>query len=236
MEKNGDGMVVGCDKMLNFDGEAVMQFFVTHLNRPTLAVHINGYHVERRVRHHTRSNGTHYTTTENVNVDDFNFTIDATAFVKPDWNFLYSHPKTFHETIQAYAVNKSTIKSIQLLKNIDWDYEALKQALTNLVRSTGYRHNIVISFRKSHDKITVRNDSFLSNLSNNTCAKVLCVLSCLWIIAWPVKKCLDYEDENSITASYSMLMSGSEFYGRNAPSVINHVMQKTRNQNLIPSM
>ena len=42
----------------------------------------------------------------------------------------------------------------------------------------------------------------MTRCAENDCVKILCVISCLWIIGWPLKMMLGYEDDSSLTAYY----------------------------------
>ena len=42
----------------------------------------------------------------------------------------------------------------------------------------------------------------MTRCAENDCVKIMCVISCLWIIGWPLKMMLGYEDDSSLTAYY----------------------------------
>jgi hypothetical protein len=42
----------------------------------------------------------------------------------------------------------------------------------------------------------------MTRCAENDCVKIMCVISCLWIIGWPLKLMLGYEDNSSLTAYY----------------------------------
>ena len=50
--------------------------------------------------------------------------------------------------------------------------------------------------------VNFRYDSALSRCAENDVMKVFCVVTCLWIIGWPLKLMLGYDDDTSLTAYY----------------------------------
>ena len=42
----------------------------------------------------------------------------------------------------------------------------------------------------------------MTRCANNDCVKIMCIVSCLWIIGWPLKLMLGYDDNSSLTAYY----------------------------------
>ena len=50
-----------------------------------------------------------------------------------------------------------------------------------------------------------RYDNAMTRCAENDCVKILCIVSCLWIIGWPLKLMLGYDDDSSLTAYYRLL-------------------------------
>jgi hypothetical protein len=91
---------------------------------------------------------------------------------------------------------------------------------------------------------------------NNTSIRVFCGVSCLWIVAWPFLKLLQYDDSESLTAHFrhglsietafvlcfclpiacgttrrhsvlcSMAVQWTDFFQRNAPQIYRHAHLK----------
>jgi hypothetical protein len=51
-----------------------------------------------------------------------------------------------------------------------------------------------------------RYDNAMTRCAENDCVKILCIVSCLWIIGWPLKLMLGYDDNSSLTAYYRLLL------------------------------
>ncbi len=46
----------------------------------------------------------------------------------------------------------------------------------------------------------------MTRCAENDCVKIMCIVSCLWIIGWPLKMMLGYDDSSSLTAYYRCVL------------------------------
>ena len=59
---------------------------------------------------------------------------------------------------------------------------------------------------KSSHEVQFRYDNLQTRCAENSGVKILCVVSCLWIIGWPLKYMLGYDDDASLTAYYRLVI------------------------------
>lgn len=80
-----------------------------------------------------------------------------------------------------------------------------------------------------NNRIISRSSSNLSRFSNSLLVRVLCILTCLWIIFGPIYLCLRSAGsvEDKIVADYTMLMSGDDFIRCNAAMITNAAMTRS---------
>ena len=45
-------------------------------------------------------------------------------------------------------------------------------------------------------------DNCITRTANNDGVKCFCIVSCLWIVGWPLKWALGYDDDHSLTAYF----------------------------------
>ncbi|KAJ3096172.1 hypothetical protein HDU97_006178 [Phlyctochytrium planicorne] len=96
-ERKADGISTA-DPIVQDNPDELFRFFMTHLlEKPGLLVQVTGTHQESHQVHetHTDSDGhVHHThRTEVRTVTDFTFSVDASAFVQPDWTAIFALPK-----------------------------------------------------------------------------------------------------------------------------------------------
>jgi hypothetical protein len=81
-----------------------------------------------------------------------------------------------------------------------------------------------------NNRISARSSSKLSRFSSSTLVRVLCVLSCLFLIFGPIYLCLRSagSTKDKIVADYSMVASTDTFLRLNAGVIANAVMGRSR--------
>ena len=167
---------------------------------------------------------------------DFHFSIDLAPYICDHWwrvAVVRSKEATksneyvsFRDALEQYTHLDRSIKHITLRKQIyGWDYSALRNSIIGLVRSTGYRESVDVSFPVSATDIIARSPSKLSQYSSSTCVRVLCVLSCLWIIFAPIYCCLNRmgTTRDRIAADFSILATPEIFLQKNAALIVQAV-------------
>ncbi|KAK6359747.1 hypothetical protein TWF696_000886 [Orbilia brochopaga] len=96
-------------------------------------------------------------------------------------------PKTVRDWADDYCANPSICKEFVMEKVCPgYNTEYLKTRLTQLIQSTNYAGDIVISFPTTHNKVKIRPANKLTNLRYNRAVRWFCYLTFLWLITWPV--------------------------------------------------
>jgi hypothetical protein len=132
------------------------------------------------------------TETYTVTVVVFNFTLDASRFVAPNWSRIVcvpepgKDPQTYRQTLEEYTQSQNWFKSIYMTKQVLWDFAPLKASLEYAIRQTGYPHRVFVSFPLKADKIRASSSHIAGRISRDKCARICCVISCLCIIFGPI--------------------------------------------------
>ncbi len=162
---------------------------MTNLNSPALFININGSHQNRYTSRDSNGN----TTTHTETVYDFKIDLDISHYISPIWSKIVCQPrpgsnefKTFRQVLEEYCQTKKTFKDIILRKQVVWAYYEIYMICYNIVRSTGYCHNVSISFTNRADEVQVHTGNAWNKMANSVCCRVMCVLSCLCVIFWPI--------------------------------------------------
>mmetsp|Transcript_33990 Transcript_33990/g.56251 ORF Transcript_33990/g.56251 Transcript_33990/m.56251 type:complete len:490 (-) Transcript_33990:227-1696(-) len=178
--------IKSCDERLQ-GGPAGMDeltlFFNTHNTRPLVGVQCHGWHKERRTRQvtHTDKEGRMHRRTEEylVTVTDFDYKIDLTAFVFP-FGFIDSVDErglSPTELMGKYLSDVNLLKSLELRKEVQFDYEALRRQVHGYLRYLGWRRGLTISFPKANYTIRVYQHNWLSQMWENCLCNMLCHLT-----------------------------------------------------------
>ncbi|RKP17940.1 hypothetical protein ROZALSC1DRAFT_30307, partial [Rozella allomycis CSF55] len=239
-ERENDGDIKSFDKSLDYSKEELWKFFLTHLNPPRVFIAARGYHHE--TRHHTvytkdADGRTHSSVrTETITVEDFNFSIDISSFVQKQWSALVVVPekdgsyRVFSEVLDSYASSENKLKQIILRKQLDWDVQGAINMVYNVIRMTGYNHEVSVTMKLGADKIKVYSSSAISSLANNTCVRVMCFLTCLWIIFMPTYLIARKNIDNKIVCKFQMVISVEELYRRNYHVIYATVVSRSKNR------
>ncbi|KAI9208892.1 uncharacterized protein BJ171DRAFT_437614 [Polychytrium aggregatum] len=171
--------------------EELWKFFLSHLSKPTLLVHILGQHEETYTEVVHGDNGTRVETRSRT-VTDFSFNFDVSHYIAPAWSRVVCIPKqgkpsqNYRQALEEFTFSSNIFKEIHMVKQVFWDYPSLTNAIVSAIRRTGYPHRIMVSYPLKNAKIWVFSDHPLSKMAHNTCVNVLCVLTCMCIIFWPI--------------------------------------------------
>jgi hypothetical protein len=119
-----------------------------------------------------------------------------------------------------------------LKKQVIWEYNEFANVLEYCVRNTGYMGDIKITFPVENDCIYVYSSNEYHKLSHNKFIRILCFISCLWVIFLPIYVWFRKRNSNRIVADYQMNISKEEAYSRN----YYHIQSLVRNrvQNSLP--
>ena len=193
IKTNGDGDIESFDGCLDRDAKELFHYFMSYMQAPQMNVYIQGTHTERRV-HTRRVNKKTKRQVRHVTVVDFNFTIDISALIDPEWSRLVCLQEgnvmdEWKQVLESYTKSNNAFKEIHMTKQPIWDYEQLKLALINCVRSTGYTHRIRVSFLPRAEKVSAFSSGFMSKMAHEKGCQWLMLLSCLCIVLCPIYYC-----------------------------------------------
>ncbi|KAJ3190578.1 hypothetical protein HK101_008587 [Irineochytrium annulatum] len=230
-KRTSAGCVETHDPILDSNPDELYRFFMTHLvEKPALIVRITGSHTESHTRTETTTNAdgstSTHTVTETRTVTDFSFRMDASNYVAPDWERCVARARKnkpqdsdfgqWREVLEAYTSSTNQLKEIHLKKEIIWDYANLTPQLRALVRMTGYRNDIHISYEHRAHEISVYSSSEIMKLSRACWMRTLCVITCLWIIFLPAFLIARRNVKDRLHAYYNCVAPASVFYNNNA--------------------
>ncbi|CAF1084003.1 unnamed protein product, partial [Didymodactylos carnosus] len=203
IERNKNG-IISLDPLLNNNPDELWRYFMTYLTeKPNVVVVVHGYHTESYIAYEQYRDANGNFSTRPVHrskqVDDFNFTVDITPYINAKWSRVVVRANgtdnedsiTLRDCLEQYTRSTKKIKQLTLEKQIDgWRLQDVKDNIKVLLRQTGYRHHITVTFPLTNYKIVARGSNKISKFANNTCARLTCVLTCLWIVFLPVYLCM----------------------------------------------
>ncbi|KAJ9087025.1 hypothetical protein DSO57_1037368 [Entomophthora muscae] len=121
-------------------------------------------------------------------------------------------PKKVEDVLAEHISASNNLKKIVLKKEVVWDYEWLDQALTSAIRSRGFRHQLQISYRLENYKVKVISDNARSRFYNHPATKVLCVITCLCVIAWPLAYFYGRKHQRTLISAFTMNLTPQEWF------------------------
>ncbi|KAF1806998.1 hypothetical protein V8B55DRAFT_1461420 [Mucor lusitanicus] len=224
--------IISRDKHINQDGEALLQFLCQHNKPPRMKIHFYGYHEETVWVSQSTRNSDGELVEERVpstrRIDDFEFDIDCSDNISNVCQGIYILPnpktgeqKTLRQLCDEYCHSKNKLKELKLTKQVDWDYNGLTRALTSAIRDSGFYEHVEITYVMENHEIVVKTDYSISRWVDNRWIKLALILSCLWIIVYPLvwlfKKKFGHSD---LKSAWNMNISERDWYGLHIQDVI----------------
>lgn len=240
----GEDGVYSHDPTLDYDAEELWRYLTSNLAPPRVEIRLLGSHTETRTRvvtTTTKSRVEKYTET----ITDCDFHVDVTKYVLPHWSRIVAHPSgrgrsstaTVRATLEEYTSSRNAFKEFHLEKHVMWDYDRVKQLLTDLLRSStahGRRHvKISVAFPKRDWKVSAFASNRYSRAAHSTLVRVLCIMSWLWIIFLPAWAIARKRMKNRLTCEYAMAVNADEFYGRNWFQIHSAILRRCQGQHLV---
>jgi hypothetical protein len=71
-----------------------------------------------------------------------------------------------------------------------WDYAELSTVIHAAVRQVGFRKQITISYPMTEHTVKVKSSSKLARTARDPCVKLLCIMTCLWVVFLPIYCCI----------------------------------------------
>ena len=176
-----DGMqgIKSCDERLQTSVDELLLFFNTHNSRPLVGCAVEGWHHEtrhRRVRVEDGDGKHHYKTETYVEkVTDFQYKIDLTSFVYP-FGYIVSvdeNKLSVPQLCQKFVDDKNLLKSLQMKKEVHFDFKQLHAMVYGYIRSLGWRRGLTVSFPQANNSVRVYNENMLSEMWENCCCNCL---------------------------------------------------------------
>lgn len=204
------------DSVLNKDKDALLDFFIKNCTPPRMKIRIYGYHMVT-VRH-TDSKGKSHTRQERRT--DFDLYYDLSPLISPIGT-IYAIPDkdnvmlTVPEIIQRYIATDNTFKSLTLRKHPVWDYHGLTNAIVGAIRANGYFENVEVTFPMENHKMTIESDSGLNKARRSTVTKIFCILSCLWVFAYPIFLMARKKYDGTLRADFQMGLTAEQWFSMN---------------------
>ncbi|UJR27841.1 hypothetical protein I4U23_009107 [Adineta vaga] len=245
VERKQEG-VLSFDPIIDRNPDQLWLYFMTYLNeKPALGVNIHGYRIEHYTTYEQQrsADGSYHTRPvhHTRQVTDFNFTLDLSAYVTQQWWRVAVIPSkktmqsgemiSLRDAVEQYTRSEKNIKEIICQKQlVGWNFHELQDRIKVLIYSTGYRNHINVTFTVNNNRIAARSSSKMSRFSNSTVVRVLCVISCLFLIFGPIYLCLRSagSTRDRIVADYSMAAPVDTFLHFNAGIIANAAMGRSR--------
>ncbi|KAI9499655.1 hypothetical protein BDB00DRAFT_735220, partial [Zychaea mexicana] len=199
-----DGTIQSRDTHLNHDGEALLQFLKQRNTAPLMAVRFYGYHEEThwRTRSTRDQDGNLVEEREPVTrrIDDFCFEIDCSNYVSPNCEGMYVLPDR----------KTGFTKSVRELCD---DYVHERNQLKEL------RLTKVVDW--DYAQLT---RGKVSRLADNWMVRWFFILTCLWILTWPILwLCRKKFGHNSLQSKWKMAVSERDWYNEKVQEVLGQV-------------
>lgn len=221
------------DPELNSDSELLQSFFYSNNTKPRLFVDIEGFEIENineefrsvdlegstRTTNQTRSSTKYY----------FQLSLEVTQYISNLGSIQFANENSSNSSqslsklFEDYIKDENKLKAFKIVKKVNWDYEALTKALTYLIRSRGFRHNIQIIYRLENNIMKVSSDSQTAGCLSHPLSQVLCVLSCLCLIAWPIAKLYRKTHGKQLISSFPVTINPQQWYQNNMFAIISAV-------------
>ncbi|GBC10639.1 hypothetical protein RclHR1_00980016 [Rhizophagus clarus] len=223
--------VTSHDPKLNSEPESLLRFFMEHNDKPEMAIKIHGYHTETVDDSYTSTdsegNRTVHYQSRTVERTDFNFTFDLTEYVSINGIIRTisknNNQKEVLELLSDYVKNESTLKNIEMKKVVIWDYESLTKAISTVIRQQGYRNNLRVTFPLRNHIVHVESDHKFARFARNIWTKILCIITCLWIIFFPIFWLYRNSIKKQIRSDFTMTISEKDWFDKNVNSIVANV-------------
>jgi len=171
--------VKSCDPVLQTSVEEVIKYLQTYNTRPLLFMQCHGYHTETRQvkEHYTDKDGHDHTRyrTETYTVTDFDYKVDITQYIFP-FGYMQSvdGDMSIPDIVKAYHKDKNCLKSLQMMKEIDFDFSGLKHKVEKHFRGKLHWHRgLQISFPRMNHSVRVWQQNCCSSIWENCCLRCL---------------------------------------------------------------
>nr|CAG8639071.1 6097_t:CDS:1 [Entrophospora candida] len=227
--------VTTCEPKLNREPESLYRFMLAHNDKPNMAIKIHGYHYETRhyTYTYTDANGNiqYGTRSETYVVTDFLITIDLSEYVLPNGT-IHAIPNKKNpdpqimDIVNEYINHENKLKEFIMKKTVLWDYQSLTKAISTSIRLHGFHRFLEITYPLQNHKVKVQSDHKFAKFTRNTFTQVLCVVTCVCIVFWPLFWLYKKSFKNQIRSDFCMSISTRDWYDKH----IYYILGEIRNQ------
>ncbi|GES81160.1 ABC transporter [Rhizophagus clarus] len=206
--------VISKDPKLNKDPKQLYNFFKSNNDKPEMAITIHGYRTEEKDGKTQVISGSHGYEYEKrdmntVEITDFSIKIDLSDHILPQ---------------EEYCNSSVGFKEIEMIKVIIWDYDSLSKVIATIIRQQHYYNNIKISYPLRNNVVKVQSTSTLYSFTKNKWIKIFCLLTCLWIIFWPIWWLYRKVYSVQIKSEFRMKIKTKEWFENN----VSHIVSKAK--------
>ncbi|KAJ9070880.1 hypothetical protein DSO57_1002940 [Entomophthora muscae] len=239
--KSSSEGISSADPLLNNDANLLSLFFKSNNTSPRMWVEIIGYETVVTYTTTTGSNGQMIHNRREDKKIHFKLAYDVSQLISQAGTMhtpvpkegpsKEGPPKKVEDVLAEHTSSSNNLKSIALKKEVVWDYEWLDQALTAAIRSRGFKYQLQISYRLENYYVKVICDHATSRFLNHPVTKVLCVLTCLCVVAWPIAYFYGRKHQRMLISDFTMNLTPQEWF-----NTIYDSLMKTPLQTSILSM
>ncbi|CAB4397523.1 unnamed protein product [Rhizophagus irregularis] len=235
LEKTDFG-VISKDPKLNKEPKILYDFFLSNNDKSEMAITIHGYRTEEKDGTTHVISGSHGYEYEKrdvntVEITDFIFKIDLSDHIlsqgeistippKDDDDYDIKDSNDIMQVLEEYCNSGVGFKEIEMIKVIIWDYEPLSKVIATIIRQQHYYNNIKISYPLRNNIVKVQSTSTLYSFTKNKWIKLFCLLTCLWIIFWPIWWLYRKFYTVQIKSEFRMKISTKEWFENNVSYIV----------------
>jgi hypothetical protein len=106
---------------------------------------------------------------------------------------------------------------------VQWDFTELQQAIIGAIRNAGFYKQITITFPKQQHEVSVHSAHCMGRFARNTWVRVLCVLSCLWVVACPIYMCSRHRMADTLLADFKMRITPKDWFYTNYQTIMMNI-------------
>ncbi|KAI3629691.1 hypothetical protein MIR68_011126 [Amoeboaphelidium protococcarum] len=254
VDRNYSG-VVSYSQQLTKSADALLEYlFLYGQERPQLKLIITGSHEELRqtlgvghnhnlnhhdhhhhhqdnhIRHHHHHH--HNQHVQKAHIVDFKLDLDISGFVSEQWSACLLNGPDLKWKLEEFVNSDSSMKEIECGKSISgWNIEQLLNQISWVVRTQAMYptdRKLKIEFQVGNSVIKACSNTSAMKMSNSVLVQILCFLSCLWLIVYPIFLCMRSSFNQVLYFDYNVKVDQNDFIHRITPTIQDAVMNKRK--------
>jgi hypothetical protein len=197
------------DERLNQKGE-MSNYFETYSSRPQVLVTVWGHHTETRHSGSGKNRRSH-----TVTITDFRYSFELTPYILPG-----TIDGSKDKIIEGYLSSGNSLKRCIMTKNVQWNFGALRGMVEKRIRDLGWTRSLTVSLNVMKPSVKVESSSDVSKCLRHPCTDVLCVITCMCVLYYPLKWC--YQADFGFQCQYPVSCTPEDFYQSIVPQLRLH--------------